>query len=50
MKDDQYSGLEFLEQPSEMEMSRRDFFKTAGAGIYVLFTIGDSLVSWQERQ
>ena len=50
MKDDQYSGLEFLEQPSEMEMSRRDFFKTAGAGIYVVFTIGDSLVSWQERQ
>jgi nicotinate dehydrogenase subunit B len=49
MKDDQYSGLEFLEEPSDLQISRRDFFKVAGSGIFVLFTIGDTLFA-QQRQ
>ena len=49
MKDDQYSGLEFLEEPSDLQITRRDFFKVAGSGIFVLFTIGDTLLA-QERQ
>ncbi|TSA15807.1 hypothetical protein D4R75_14385, partial [bacterium] len=50
MKNDEYTGLEFLEQPSGNEINRRDFFKTAGSGIFLLFTIGDSLMSAQDRQ
>src|SRR5512135_1945762 len=50
MTDEQKSGLEFLEDPSEQGISRRDFFKTAGSGLFVLFTVGDSLFSAQERQ
>ncbi len=50
MKNDQYTGLEFLEQPSGTEISRRDFFKSAGSGIFLLFTVGDSLFSGQDRQ
>jgi len=49
MNDDQYSGLEFLEEPSDLQISRRDFFKVAGSGIFVLFTIGDPLFA-QQRQ
>ncbi len=49
MNDDQTSGLEFLEEPSDLQISRRDFFKVAGSGIFVLFTIGDSLFA-QQRQ
>ena len=49
MKDDQYSGLEFLEEPSDLQISRRDFFKVAGSGIFVLFTLGDTLLA-QQRQ
>jgi isoquinoline 1-oxidoreductase len=50
MKNDEYTGLEFLEQPSGTEISRRDFFKSAGSGIFLLFTIGDSVFSGQDRQ
>jgi nicotinate dehydrogenase subunit B len=50
MNDDKNTGLEFLEEPSELQINRRDFFKTAGSGIFILFTIGDSLFDWQERQ
>jgi nicotinate dehydrogenase subunit B len=50
MNDDHKTGLEFLDQPSEMDISRRDFFKSAGSGIFLLFTIGDSLFSGQDRQ
>ncbi len=50
MTDERKSGLEFLEEPSGEGMSRRDFFKAAGSGLFVLFTIGDPLFSGQERQ
>jgi isoquinoline 1-oxidoreductase len=49
MNDDQTSGLEFLEEPSDFQISRRDFFKVAGSGIFVLFTLGDTLLA-QQRQ
>ena len=49
MNDDRTSGLEFLEEPSDLQISRRDFFKVAGSGIFVLFTIGDTLFA-QQRQ
>jgi len=50
MNNDERTGLEFLEQSSGTEISRRDFFKSAGSGIFLLFTIGDSLFSGQDRQ
>jgi nicotinate dehydrogenase subunit B len=50
MNDDRNSGLEFLEGSSDLQMSRRDFFKTAGSGIFILFTVGESLFDPQERQ
>ena len=50
MNNDERTGLEFLEQPSGTDISRRDFFKSAGSGIFLLFTIGDSLFSGQDRQ
>ena len=50
MTDEQKSGLEFLEEPSEQGITRRDFFKTAGSGLFVLFTVGESLFAGQERQ
>ena len=49
MTNDERTGLEFLEQPSGSEISRRDFFKSAGSGIFLLFTIGDSLFAGQAR-
>jgi len=50
MNDNRTTGLEFLEKPSGIEINRRDFFKTAGSGIFLLFTVGDSLFSAQDRQ
>ena len=50
MNNDQRTGLEFLEQPSGSEISRRDFFKAAGSGIFLLFNIGDSVFAGQEGQ
>jgi nicotinate dehydrogenase subunit B len=47
MNDDRTSGLEFLEDPSDLQISRRDFFKVAGGGIFVLFTLGDTLLAQQ---
>ena len=49
MRDDQESGLEFLEEPSGLQINRREFFKIAGSGIFVFFTIGDPLFA-QQRQ
>jgi nicotinate dehydrogenase subunit B len=50
MNDDRKSGLEFLENTSDLQMNRRDFFKTTGSGIFILFTVGESLFDMQERQ
>ncbi len=50
MNNDERTGLEFLEQPSDNGINRRDFFKSAGSGIFLLFTIGDSLFAGQDRQ
>lgn len=50
MNDTTDSDLGFLENPSELEISRRDFLKSAGSGIFILFSAGDPIFAWQERQ
>jgi isoquinoline 1-oxidoreductase len=50
MKDDRYLELDFTDRTSGFEMDRRQFMKLTGGGIYVLFTIWDSLDFLQERQ
>ncbi|MGA9364890.1 MAG: molybdopterin cofactor-binding domain-containing protein [Bacteroidota bacterium] len=50
MKDDRYLELDFTDRTSGFEMDRREFIKLTGGGIYVLFTIWDSLDFLQERQ
>jgi len=50
MKDDRYLELDFTDRTSPYAMDRREFIKLTGGGIYVLFTIWDSLEFLQERQ
>jgi isoquinoline 1-oxidoreductase len=50
MKEDRYLELDFTDRTSPIEMNRREFIKLTGGGIYVLFTIWDSLDFLQERQ
>jgi nicotinate dehydrogenase subunit B len=50
MKDDRSLERDFTDRTSEFEMDRRQFIKLTGGGIYVLFTIWDSLDFLQERQ
>jgi nicotinate dehydrogenase subunit B len=50
MKNDRYLELDFTDKTSSFEMNRREFIKLTGGGIYVLFTIKDSLAFLQERQ
>jgi nicotinate dehydrogenase subunit B len=50
MNNDDRTGFEFLEQTSGPEIGRRDFLKSAGSGLFLLFTIGDSLFAGQEGQ
>jgi len=50
MNKNERSGLEFLANSSDQHMSRRDFLKSTGSGIFILFTVSDPLLEWQERQ
>ena len=48
MKDDKYLELDFKDRSSEFPLDRRAFLKIAGGGIFILFTVGDTLVFSQE--
>jgi len=48
MTNDQH--FDFAEGSFSSQMDRRDFLKRAGGGIFILFTIGDALLAYQERQ
>lgn len=50
MNRDDSTGFEFLENSSDQQISRRDFLKSAGSGIFILFTVSDPVLGWQERQ
>jgi len=49
MKDDKYLELDFTDIKSDLRLDRREFFKLAGGGIFILFTVGDPLALAQER-
>jgi len=49
MNNNDKTGFEFLENSSDHEITRRDFLKSAGGGIFILFTVNDPLFE-QERQ
>ena len=48
MKDDKYLELDFKDRSSEFPLDRRAFLKIAGGGIFILFTVGNTLVFSQE--
>lgn len=50
MNSNEQTGFEFLENSSEHQITRRDFLKSAGGGIFILFTVTDPLFDLQERQ
>ncbi len=43
-------SFDYASGSSSSQMDRRDFLKRAGGGIFILFTLGDSLLAFQERQ
>jgi nicotinate dehydrogenase subunit B len=50
MKDHKYPEIDFKDIKDSFPMDRRDFLKTAGSGIFILFTIKDASFFTQERQ
>ena len=48
MNNDQY--LDFTTGNFTTQMDRREFLRLTGGGIFILFTVGDSLAFQQERQ
>jgi isoquinoline 1-oxidoreductase len=50
MKNDEYLELNFTDTLSDHRVSRRDFLKIAGGGIFILMTIGDTSVLAQQRR
>jgi nicotinate dehydrogenase subunit B len=50
MKDDKYPEIDFKDIKDSFPMDRRDFLKTAGGGIFILFTLKDASFFTQERQ
>ena len=50
MKDAKYPEIDFKDIRDGFPMDRRDFLKTAGSGIFILFTIKDASFFTQERQ
>ena len=50
MNDNEKTGFEFLGNSSDHQITRRDFLKSAGGGIFILFTVTDPLFDLQERQ
>ena len=49
MNDDRYPEFDVVDGAAGFTVSRRDFLKTAGAGLFLFFTIGDMAVFAQER-
>jgi isoquinoline 1-oxidoreductase len=49
MYNNESTGFEFLENSSGQQISRRDFLKSAGSGIFILFTVTDPLFDLQNR-
>jgi nicotinate dehydrogenase subunit B len=50
MKNHKYPEIDFKDIKDSFPMDRRDFLKTAGSGIFILFTIKDASFFTQERQ
>ncbi|MDR3609430.1 MAG: molybdopterin-dependent oxidoreductase [Ignavibacteriaceae bacterium] len=49
MKDDKYMEIDFKDNTPKFQISRREFFKIAGGGIFILFTLKDMSVFAQQR-
>jgi isoquinoline 1-oxidoreductase len=49
MKDDHYMDIDFKDNTPNFQINRREFFKIAGGGIFILFTIKDMSVFAQQR-
>ena len=50
MKDDHYMDIDFKDNTPNFQINRREFFKIAGGGIFILFTIKDMSVFAQQSQ
>jgi isoquinoline 1-oxidoreductase len=49
MKDDKYIDIDFKDNTPNFQINRREFFKIAGGGIFILFTLKDMSVFAQQR-
>ncbi len=50
MKNDNYLGLDFQDIKAPFEVDRREFIKLLGGGLFILFTVGDTLGYVQQEQ
>ena len=50
MKDDKYPEIDFKDVKDAFPMDRRDFLKTTGSGLFILFTIKDASFFTREKQ
>jgi nicotinate dehydrogenase subunit B len=50
MKHSEYPELDFTDIKQPFGMDRREFFKLAGTGIFILFTVGDPLALAETRR
>ena len=50
MKEDKYPEIDFKDVKESFPMDRRDFLKTAGSGIFILFTLKDASPFTIEKQ
>ena len=50
MKNDNYLDLDFKDIKAPFEVDRREFIKLLGGGLFILFTVGDSLAYIQQEQ
>lgn len=50
MKNDNYLDLDFKDIKTPFEVDRREFIKLLGGGLFILFTVGDTLGYIQQEQ
>jgi isoquinoline 1-oxidoreductase len=50
MEKDKYLELDFTDIKTGFRLDRREFLKLAGGGIFILFTVGESLALAEERR
>jgi len=50
MKNDNYLDLDFKDIKAPFEVDRREFIKLIGSGLFILFTVGDTLGYVQQEQ